>query len=100
MKPFIELADQLGVRRLRAGLNKLPKRANDADIVLGTIHAAKGCEWPAVSIYHDFFGLEPLIGRFKAIPEEQFRLLYVAVTRARSTLFLESATRKRFGLLN
>ena len=77
----------------------LASREDEADIVLGTVHAAKGCERPYVSIYHDFKGDEFLLrGKHRAIPAEQFRLVYVAVTRAQKTLFIESGLRKRFNI--
>ena len=67
--------------------------------MLSTVHAAKGCEWDNVSVYHDFKGDEILpVGKIRCIPTEQLRLMYVAVTRAMRSLFVESGARKRFGL--
>ena len=55
---------------------------------LSTIHSAKGCEWDAVHILHAADGNIPsdmATGDAAAIEEEQ-RLLYVAMTRARDSL--------------
>lgn len=97
LKKFVQVASELGVDRMRRGLNKLPKTVADADIVLSTVHAAKGCEWDHVSVYHDFKGDEILpVRKFRCIPSEQWRLVYVAVTRAMESLFVESGARRRF----
>jgi DNA helicase-2/ATP-dependent DNA helicase PcrA len=64
------------------------KRRNADAVVLSTVHAAKGLEWPCVfvaGISHDLF---PHVFS-AASPEdmaEERRLLYVAVTRARDVL--------------
>lgn len=48
-------------------------------IIVTTAHKAKGCEWPAVFIGGDFPS---------TWTEEDFRLFYVACTRARETLVI------------
>jgi DNA helicase-2/ATP-dependent DNA helicase PcrA len=69
--------------------NSSVDRSETTQLVLSTIHSAKGLEWDVVFV----IGLAE--GRFphqNAIPGEQFeeerRLLYVAATRARKQLFL------------
>lgn len=57
-------------------------------LILSTIHSAKGCEWDSVSIIHASDGMIPsdmATGSEEEIEEER-RLLYVAMTRARDTL--------------
>ncbi len=61
----------------------------DADITVSTAHRSKGLEWPVVILDEDFADItDPLM------PEDERRdetnLLYVAVTRARKTLVLNS----------
>ncbi|MFA5129752.1 MAG: ATP-dependent helicase [Patescibacteria group bacterium] len=59
-------------------------------IVLSTVHQAKGLEWDAVFIIHVADGSFPnrrAMNEEKGIEEER-RLFYVAVTRARKKLFL------------
>jgi DNA helicase-2/ATP-dependent DNA helicase PcrA len=59
-------------------------------LILSTIHSAKGREWPAVSILNTVDGCLPsdlATGSEREI-EEEMRLLYVAMTRARDHLDL------------
>ncbi|WP_109555797.1 UvrD-helicase domain-containing protein [Escherichia coli] len=65
----------------------------DADITVSTPHRSKGLEWPVVILDEDFADItDPLM------PEDERRdetnLLYVAVTRARKTLVLNSLMRQ------
>lgn len=71
-------------------------------IVLSTVHAAKGLEWPRVAV----IGLEDGILPHQAALdsgdlEEERRIFYVAVTRARSVLVLSRAAERggRHGLV-
>jgi len=57
-----------------------------------TFHAAKGLEFPVVFIAGAEEGLAPLAG---ADPEEERRLFYVALTRARDRLFLSHCEERR-----
>lgn len=56
-------------------------------IVLSTIHSAKGCEWDVVYVIHAADGVLPSdMVKEEAELEEERRLLYVAMTRARNHL--------------
>lgn len=59
-------------------------------IVLSTIHQAKGLEWDAVFVMHLFDGAFPNARAMEEDGgmEEERRLFYVAVTRARKELYL------------
>ncbi|HIE10814.1 MAG TPA: ATP-dependent helicase, partial [Kiritimatiellae bacterium] len=74
-----------------------PAHAGTRDAVrLSTIHQAKGLEWTAVIILwlvHGMFPSQLSVGE-DAVAEER-RLFYVAVTRARSRLFLCCPRRRR-----
>jgi DNA helicase-2/ATP-dependent DNA helicase PcrA len=61
---------------------------DDDFLVLSTIHSAKGCEWKAVHLIHAADGYIPLDMSLSDRDglEEERRLLYVALTRARDTL--------------
>ena len=77
---------------------------NTEQVTLMTVHAAKGLEFDAVFVTGLEEGLFPLIRQGEAIftdseeLDEERRLGYVAMTRARKKLFLTRArTRKLFG---
>jgi DNA helicase-2/ATP-dependent DNA helicase PcrA len=61
---------------------------DDDFLILSTIHSAKGCEWKAVHLLHAADGYIPLDMSLSDRDglEEERRLLYVALTRARDTL--------------
>ena len=65
-------------------------------VKLLTLHAAKGLEFPYVFIAGCEAGLLPLEaeGREPADPEEERRLFYVGLTRARCQVFLTRARRR------
>jgi DNA helicase II / ATP-dependent DNA helicase PcrA len=67
-----------------------PPLLDEDHLVLSTIHSAKGCEWDVVHVIHAADGCIPsdmATGRPEEIEEER-RLLYVALTRARDTLIV------------
>ena len=66
---------------------KINKRKKQADVILSTFHAAKGLEWDVVYIVKLHDGAFPQMKHEEGIDEER-RLFYVAVTRARSHLIM------------
>ncbi len=73
-----------------------PRRDEDF-LVLSTVHSAKGQEWPVVyviGVNDGNFPNEYATGRAESIDEER-RLLYVALTRARDALYLVEPQRYR-----
>ena len=62
--------------------------ADDDVLTLSTVHSAKGCEWAAVHLIHAADGCFPadMALSTKDGLEEERRLMYVALTRARDVL--------------
>lgn len=62
---------------------------DDEYTILSTIHSAKGCEWDIVYVIHAADGVMPSdMVQGDAEIEEERRLLYVAMTRARERLYV------------
>jgi ATP-dependent DNA helicase Rep len=80
----------------------LADRGDEQDVVtLSTLHAAKGLEWPHVMLAGINEGLLPFrSGDEDMTPErleEERRLMYVGITRARSTLVVSTMRRRKKG---
>jgi len=75
-----------------------PPHLDDDSLVLSTIHSAKGGEWRVVHVLHASDGNIPsdmALGSADEVEEER-RLLYVALTRARDTLVVSYPLRYYF----
>jgi DNA helicase-2/ATP-dependent DNA helicase PcrA len=88
----------------RIALSSPSDNSADRDqVVLMTIHIAKGLEWPVVFITGMEDGLFPSLREREGVSEdaaleEERRLAYVAITRARQRLLLSFArTRRQWG---
>ena len=98
MNAIVGWADDSKAERLAAFVAELDERVayqvepDKAGVELATIHAAKGLEWDAVFLVGVAEGLLPIsYAKTAAAREEERRLLYVAVTRARDLLTLSWA---------
>jgi DNA helicase-2/ATP-dependent DNA helicase PcrA len=86
-----ELLDDLSVGD-DSILGNVDPRAEGEFLTLSTIHSAKGCEWDCVHVMQLTEGGLPSANSLDCERhiEEERRLLYVAMTRARDWLFLYS----------
>lgn len=64
-------------RQAQGNLSELKEKMRDNSVKVLTIHSAKGLEWPKV-----------IVADFPSGSEENLRLAYVAVTRARDELYI------------
>jgi UvrD-like helicase family protein len=87
IRPFVTLVQQNGPGRLWAAITNSVEDEGKADVVISTAHKAKGREWSSVRIADDFSSCRTEQG---LIPEAEARLFYVAITRAKETLCIDS----------
>ena len=82
-----------GIDSMRGFLRELEDRAEQNNplplpgILLATLHAAKGLEWPTVLLVGVSEGILPMGGDI----DEERRLFYVGLTRAKDQIFLSYA---------
>ena len=72
-------------------LSSVVKDIKTADTVLSTVHKAKGLEFDTVVLMDDFPDFrEQGLEKLKDVPEDEANLIYVAITRAKQRLVVNS----------
>lgn len=66
------------ITRIRSSV---AKDLSTADLVLSTVHKAKGLEFETVVLLEDFPDFHQLYGGLSHVPEDEANLVYVAITR-------------------
>jgi superfamily I DNA/RNA helicase len=77
LRLMVSLVNTFGASRLISMLSRMPSE-KDAEVIISTAHKAKGREWARVLLTDDF----PPHTDERPLSVEEWRLLYVAVTRA------------------
>jgi ATP-dependent DNA helicase Rep len=95
-KTVLEVAQTISV------IISLAERGDDQNLVtLSTLHASKGLEWPHVVLVGINEGLLPFRSEDDDMTterlEEERRLMYVGITRARQTLAVSTLRRRKRG---
>lgn len=89
--PIVAALQRAGLHTRVTGEGTAPPGKSGSAVTLTSIHRAKGLEWPIVCVPHCNLGFLPLTSGEQGNParlEEERRLLYVAITRARHALHL------------
>ena len=95
-KSVLDVAQSISV------IISLAERSDEQNVVtLSTLHAAKGLEWPHVVLAGVNEGLLPFRSEDDEMTaerlQEERRLMYVGITRARSTLVVSTLRRRKKG---
>ena len=87
-----DFLNELALLTNMASEEELEEHQNEDEVILSTIHQAKGLEWSYVFLIWCADGMIPLQRALKEPggEEEERRLFYVAVTRAKDQLYLSS----------
>lgn len=96
---FVRLVEAYGPGTLWHLLRRVSDQPEDADVTISTTHKAKGREWIAVRLEDDFvLAEENEAGTPRELPAEEMRILYVALTRAKTLLQVGDQTSRFLGL--
>lgn len=86
--PFLRAITRVGAATVIEAMSRVKRNENDADVTVCTIHKSKGRQWDSVFINWTV-GLIGKVSNHDAL-NDKLMLLYVAATRARKTLLIDS----------
>ena len=99
LRAFVRLVERHGESRLRSYLTGTAQREGDSSLVVSTAHKAKGREWDHVCVVDDFVVVKKDDeGEEVGFDEEELRLLYVALTRARLSVQIPEILASKFDI--
>jgi superfamily I DNA/RNA helicase len=84
---IVDLVQQHGASKLWTAVKNVASEERNADVILSTVHKAKGREWDSVRLTPDFADSAQAAALRES--SEEVRLFYVAITRARKLLSVE-----------
>jgi hypothetical protein len=99
LRSFVKIVLTHGEVALIQMLRSVSFAEAEADLIVSTGHKAKGREWDSVTLFSDF---DPRLNKEnpprQVLNEEEARLLYVAVTRARKLLVVPSKLAEKWNV--
>jgi hypothetical protein len=90
LRTFVKLLDDYGVEKVLGIASKTVDRESNADVITSTAHKSKGRQYESVQIASDFSPPDDEQGGDATFNASEFRLAYVAVTRAQQQLDCEA----------
>jgi hypothetical protein len=99
IRTFVKLVERYGESKLRYYLSMVVQRETDSSLIISTAHKAKGREWDHVCVVDDFVVVKKDDeGQEVGFDEEELRLLYVALTRARLSVQIPEILASKFDI--
>ena len=101
LREIVELIERYKLRGVRHCVESVCATENGAQLILSTVHQAKGREFAKVGLLDDFRKKSEYLFTYRgkdlyAPAPEMLRLLYVALTRAEHELFVPMSLARRF----
>ena len=103
LREMVELIERYKLRGVRHCVESVCATEKGAQLILSTVHQAKGREFARVALLDDFRKKPEYLITYRgkalyAPAPETLRLLYVALTRAENELFVPMSLARRFGI--
>ena len=96
LKTLVGLVERFDETRLITHLQTMPTSERKADLVISTVHKAKGRQWERVWVADDFFKFSAQKKSNIDPDPAETRLMYVALTRARQAVQIPETVAEHF----